>query len=60
MTVIRHVIKSHRESAKISTTSHHKDKQAVSRRRYLLTVFGSIMYRYVLHQSESVPAVLMV
>ena len=39
---------------------HHKDKQAVSRRRYLLTVFGSIMYRYVLRQSESVPAVLMV
>ena len=28
--------------------------------RYLLTVSGSIMYRYVLRQSESVPAVLMV
>ena len=38
----------------------YKNKQAVSRRRYLLTVLGSIMYRYVLRQSESVTAVLMV
>ena len=42
-----------------TTILRHKDKQTVSRRRYLLTVLGSIMYRYVLRQSESVPAVLM-
>ena len=36
----------------------YKNKQAVSRRRYLARVLSSLMYRYALRQSASVPRFL--
>ena len=36
----------------------YKNKQTVSRRRYLARVLSSLMYRYALRQSASVPRFL--
>ena len=44
--------------SKTSSPAGYKNKQAVSRRRYLARVLSSLMYRYALRQSASVPRFL--